>query len=155
MLTSFMKPALYILFLGVFTFSFSSCGKNDVKKPRAELLVGNWLLTSDAYSPAYDADQNGTTETEVFPLYTACSKDDIITFNSGGGGMFDQGASMCSGNPDQVSPFTWSLYNNDHTLVLAGESYALLELSESVMKIAYTFQEDNVTYTNTYTFNKK
>jgi hypothetical protein len=155
MSNSLLKSALFVLVCSVFSFSFSSCKKDEVKKSRSELIIGNWLLSSDAYNPAYDADGNGTKETEIFPLYSACSKDDFITFNTGGTGAFDQGPLMCQGSPNQTTAFTWSLYNNDHSLVLGGESYALLELSETTMKIAYTFFEDNVTYTNTYTFTKK
>ena len=132
----------------------SSCKKEDMK-PRAELLIGTWKLTSDLYSPAYDVDQDGTTEKEAYPLYSTCSKDDYILFDSGGKGAFDQGQEMCPTNPDQRLPFTWFLYNNDHTLVIAGESYALLELSATILRIAYTFQEDDITYTNTYTFSRR
>ena len=154
MLTTLMKSACLLVVFSAFTFSMSSCKKDDAK-PRAELLIGTWKLTSDAFSPAYDADQNGTTETEAYPLYATCSKDDYILFDSGGRGAFDQGPTMCSTSPDQRRTFTWSLYNNDHTLVMAGESYALLELSGTVLRIAYTFQEDDVTYTNTLTFARR
>lgn len=138
----------------VLSFSITSCKKDDAK-PRAELLIGTWKLTSDLYNPAYDADQNGTTETEAYPLYTTCSKDDYVLFDSGGKGAFDQGPTMCPNRPDQRSPFTWFLYNNDHTLVVAGESYALLELSATTLRIAFTFQEGDITYTNTLTFTRR
>jgi hypothetical protein len=153
---SSLKSAFILLICTVFSLSFSSCKKDEVKKSRSELIIGNWLLSSDLYNPAYDADGNGTTETEIFPLYSACAKDDFLTFNTGGTGAFDQGPLMCQGgSPEQRTPFTWSLYNNDHSLVLGGTSYAVLELSETTLKIADTFFENNVTYTNTYTFTKK
>src|SRR5687768_3962637 len=150
-----LKQALVVLICSVSGFSLSSCKKDEVRKSRSELIIGDWLLSSDAYDPAYDADRDGKTETEVFPLYSTCSKDDFLVFNTGGIGAFDQGPVMCSGTPEQRKPFTWSLYNNDYSLVLSGETYALLELTESTLKIAYTFLDANVTYTNTYTFVKK
>ena len=150
-----MKFVLVIIICSISGFSFSSCKKDHVKKSRSELIIGDWLLSSDAYHPAYDADNDGKTETEAFPLYSACSKDDFMEFNPGGIGDFDQGEIKCSGTPEQRKPFTWSLYNNDYSLVLGGETYALLELSESTLKIAYTFLDADVTYTNTHTFVKK
>jgi hypothetical protein len=154
MLTNLLRSACLLVVLCVVSFPISSCKKNNAK-PRAELLIGTWKLSSDLYNPAYDADQDGTTETEAYPLYPTCSRDDYILFDSGGRGAIDQGSTMCGTSPDQRRLFTWSLYNNDHTLVMEGESYALLELSATVLRIAYTFQEGNITYTNTLTFTRR
>jgi hypothetical protein len=156
MKTAFLPSSAVIIICCCFSLTISSCKKTDLNTPRAELIIGSWITISDFYHPAYDADKNGTPDTEVFPLYPECMKDDLLTFKAGGIGESDEGPTVCPGSSGPpITSFTWSLFNDDNTLVMAGDSYSILELSATTLKIAYTFPDKDITYTNTYTFRKK
>jgi len=133
-----------------------SC-KKDKDKSRSELIVGSWILTSDAYSPAYDYSGNGTGITEAFSLYDDCVKDNVSTFKSDNTGISDEGATKCDPDDDQALPFVWQLSDNDSKLVIStyGETYNIVQLDNSTLKISMTFEDNGTTYTNTYTFKRK
>ncbi len=136
----------------------TSCKKDDDDsngKSKSELLIGNWVLTSDAYSPAYDYEGNGVKLSEIFQLYDACEKDDLLIFKTGNAGEYNEGSSKCDPSDDQAYPFTWVLTNNDNTITVGGDDYNLVQLNASTLKVAETFIEDGITYTNTYTYARK
>ncbi|MEJ0101030.1 MAG: lipocalin family protein [Bacteroidota bacterium] len=133
-----------------------SC-KKDKGKSRSELLVGNWQFTSDAYSPAYDYTGNGMAVTEAISLHDDCTKDDFVTFNADNTGLTDDGPTKCDPSDEQTYPLAWQLSDNDSKLVLAtfGETYTILQLDNSTLKISDTFEENSITYTNTLTLKRK
>ena len=152
-ITSLSFTACLLLCVGF----ISSCDKDDDdrQKTRSELLIGTWVLTSDAYSPAYDYDWDGNTETEIFNRYDACDKDDLTVFNAGGTGTYDEGPTKCDQSDPQSIPFAWSLTNNDNSLVVGGDTYNVVQLDQNTLKVSYTFVEGGTTFTNTYTFSRR
>ena len=139
------------------TVASISC-KKDKEKSRSELIVGTWQLTSDSYSPAYDYDGDGTSETEAISLYEACSKDNLIIFNANNTGSFDEGATKCDPGDDQSVAIGWALTDSDTKIAvtgLGGPIVNILQLDNSTLKISYTFDESSTTYTNTQTFKRK
>ena len=158
-----MKRNLHLsvmAFIATCTVISISCKKSSSDKSRSELLVGNWMLTSDVYSPSYDYDGDGTTETEAISLYESCDKDDFITFNANNTGSFDEGATKCDINDDQAYPLGWQLSDNDSKITIVGTGVGsgvanILQLDNSTFKISATFEELGTTYTNTQTFKRK
>jgi len=129
--------------------------EDEQQKTKSELLVGNWMLTSDAYNPGYDFTGSGTLVTEGYPFYESCEKDDVVTFKTGGTGEFSEGATKCDPNANQTEPFTWALTNNDNTLVIQGQQFNLVQVDNSTLKVSSAFTESGVNYTNTLTFTRK
>lgn len=163
-----MKKAIVflprLLLLLSLTFLLNRCNKDDeTPETNANRILGNWSLTADSYSPAYDFLGNGTTVTEAYPLYEACQKDDIYTFNSSNTGELNEGPTKCDPGDDQSYPFTWLLKSNGTVLNLSvnysgitiGQDFNILQLDANTMKLQYTFDDAGVTYTNTQTFAHK
>jgi outer membrane lipoprotein-sorting protein len=146
-----------LLSLALFTFLLVQCKKDEAPpKPASELILGTWQLTGDNYSPAYDYFGNGTKITDAFPLYVDCQKDDITTFKTNSEGEFNEGATKCDVADPQSTPFLWTLTNNNTTLnISALADFKIVQLDATTLKLSTTFDENAVTYTETFTFTKK
>jgi hypothetical protein len=109
------KHYLALAVLGLVTIMFGvACNKdnNTPSKSKTELLVqGSWKFKS--------ATANGTDISNQNPPFSACVKDNIITFSSSGSGNINEGATKCnSGDPDNT-PFTWSWMSNETIIHLS------------------------------------
>ena len=147
-----------LLSLIVFSFLLMQCKKDDETPPKtpAELILGSWQLTGDAYSPAYDYFGNGNKITDAYVLYDACQKDDITTFKTNSEGEFNEGATKCDVADPQSVAFLWTLTNNNTTLnISALADFTIVQLDNTTLKISDSFVEDGVTYTETFTFTRK
>ena len=141
------------------------CSNNDEDTPKtpADLLLGSWGLTGDVYSPGYDYLGNGQLVTDAFPLYEACEKDNIYTFNASNVGDLNEGSAKCDPADPQSIPFTYLLKSNSTVVnisitiqgVTIGQDFDILQLDKSTLKLKHTFDESGVTYTNTQTFTRK
>jgi len=146
------------------SFLMSRCSNDDeTPKTPADLLLGSWNLTGDTYSPGYDFLGNGQLVTDAFPLYEACEKDNIYTFNASNVGDLNEGPTKCDPADPQSTPFTYLLKTNNTVLNISinilggtfGQDFDILQLDNSTLKLKYTFVESGVTYTNTQTFTRK
>lgn len=91
---------------------FSSCKKDD-PLPTCNLdnngILGGYKVTSILYKANATAP-----ELDIFALYDACEKDDIITFVSNGVYTVTEGATSCT--PTNADSGTWSLSGSTLTL---------------------------------------
>jgi outer membrane lipoprotein-sorting protein len=146
-----------LLGLALFTFLLVQCKKDEAPpKPASELILGTWKLSADTYSPAYDYFGNGTKITDAYPLYVDCQKDDVTTFKTNSEGEFNEGASKCDVADPQSTPFLWTLKDNNTTLnISALADFKIVSIDATTLKLSTTFDENSVTYTETFTFTKK
>jgi hypothetical protein len=87
-------------------------------------IVGSYKITSVLYK----ADAS-TPEVDLFTLYDACEKDDIIKLNSGGTVTYQDAGTVCTPPGDDTG--TWSLSGT--TLTIDGEAATVSNYSCSGM----------------------
>ena len=141
----------------VFSLLLVQCSKDDETPPKtkAELIIGNWQITGDNYSPAYDLG-TGSPITDGFVYYSACEKDDITMFKVNSQGEFNEGATKCDPTDPQTIAFLYTLTNGDTKLNLNSiAEFDIVQLDNGTMKLSNTFSENGVSYTETLTFTRK
>lgn len=157
-----MKKHLHLI--GIFTLAlamaFTSCKKDDDDDNNGNsttdhLTSGAWKTTAMTVDPGIDFG-GGFIVTDFFTMMPDCSKDDLITFQSGGKVIFDEGATKCVPNDPQTSEGTWSLASDDKTLTIKepGEAdvvVTITEISSSTMKGTFSMTDDLGAGTQTYT----
>jgi len=107
---NFMKSRKFIPFFLSTIILFTACskdsGNNNKPKTNTDLLVqSSWKFDNATVSG-----------TDVSSLIQGCQKDNTLTFAAGGTGTLDEGATKCSSNDPQSSPFTWSFATNETVL---------------------------------------
>jgi hypothetical protein len=147
-----MKNLKLIVFLLLLVnFTLSSCKKD---KTVTELLTnGSWKNTAISIDPGIDLDGTGTLVTDLFAQFPPCTKDDLTIFKTGGVYDSDEGATKCSVSDPQTTQGVWVLSADEKTMTIDGESWQILSLDESNLKVKY--QEDlgtGVIYTITSTY---
>ena len=56
---------------------------NDLPQGYADSqVVGNWKVTAFTADKPYDWDRNGTLETNIYNIWTACQKDNLYSFSA-------------------------------------------------------------------------
>jgi len=155
--TNYIFLLLIIVTIGI----ASSCKKDEETKPKTkeELLVGKkWQMKAATIDPSLPIDGGGTT-TNLYNQLLPCIKDDFNQFNADGKVLEDAGGVKCTVDEPQTIQGNW-LFNADKTIVTisygAGdnESWKVLSLSESELKVEYQTDINGVVYTVTATFNK-
>ena len=157
-----MKNYLLLLAL-VSTVFLTSCSDDDEEvKSKTELLTASgWKLTEFTVNPAFDYDNDGTTETNLLPFVPACSQDDLTIYNADKTYAEDEGGSKCDTNDPQVfETGTWTFNGDETTLTktktnsTTAESFTITELTENSFKYTETVTDpnDNITYTFSSTF---
>lgn len=92
----------------------TSCSKQAADNPTNEIqgyadsqLVGTWRITAYTSDLPYDWDGNGSTETNIYALWSACQKDNLFRLESNKTGNFRISCSMSAdGN--------WQIVNSRH-----------------------------------------
>lgn len=76
-----------ILYLFTTVFLTSSCNdhlkiekNNDPQGYADSQFVGSWKVTALSCDVAYDWNNDGTTETNIYSTWTPCQKDNLFTF---------------------------------------------------------------------------
>ena len=76
-----------ILYLSAIAFFISSCNghlkiekNNDPQGYAGSQFVGSWKITGVRCDVAYDWNNDGTTETDIYSTWTQCQKDNLFTF---------------------------------------------------------------------------
>jgi len=158
---------LFGIFVFALALAMSSCKKDDDDDNGGSsttdyLTSGAWKTTSMTVAPGIDFG-NGVPITDFFAMMPACSKDDLITFQSGGKVIMDEGPTKCVPTDPQTSEGTWSLSSDNKVLTVKepGEPDVVVtisEISNSMIKGTYTMEEDFgaglQTYTITITMSK-
>ena len=157
-----MKPAIQLIALLLLTASagmFSSCDKDDndndnKPKTKTELLTaGSWKRTALVSNPAYDWNADGTSSTDVLSIMFPCEKDNFDIYKTNGIMETDEGPTKCNPSDPQTWTTTWQLIDNE-TKILYDNSYTynLVEVTESILRLSATFEENGVTYTHDETY---
>jgi hypothetical protein len=139
--------------IGAITFFlvFFSCKKddnNDAAKTKTELLTTkSWKYTASTVTPAYDYYGDGVMATNIFAIMKACEKDDFETYKTSGIWEYDEGPSKCDPLYPQVFSDTWSFAAGESELFVGTVLHRILELTETTLKLQFTFEELGITYT--------
>jgi hypothetical protein len=130
-----MKPLHSLITISLILFLFA-CNKKDKVVSKTELLTtGTWKLTG----AESDDDGNGTYETDDFAFFPACYKDNFFTFKTNGQAEYDEGPTKCDVMDPQTETTTWTFTNNENSLVLDSDTYDLLELSNTTLRLKQNF----------------
>lgn len=133
---SFQKLQIATLFFGMI---FTACGK---KNPVAE-VTKTVLITASAWkydNAGIDINGDGTSDSPLPAAFDvpACSKDNLITFNSDKTGKVDEGATKCNATDPQTRPFTWEFVNNETEISSSTAVFPGLEGSFKVLELTAT-----------------
>ena len=89
------------------------CKKDkDVEEPPSTVD----LITSTTWkidTIGFDENKDGQIDGALPGGLAGCQKDNIITFSSDSAGIFDEGATRCSTDDAQSTPFNWTLSGSD------------------------------------------
>lgn len=100
------------------------------------------LLTMESWNyHQFGIDENLDGQIDIQDGFEDCAQDDLVTFNAGGEGLFDQGIMLCYPTFPQTQDFTWQFHNNETQLEYGGAIHHILALDETQLAI-YT-EEDN------------
>lgn len=155
-----IQSAIVILTV-LFITTIVSCKKDDSTSPKTktEIISGkNFFMKALTVSPAVSI--NGIPVTDFFVLLPACSTDDFTVYNANGTVTYDEGLTKCEPDDPQTQTGTWSFTENETKIseTFDGEtqSYNLIELTETTLKMSYSIVEDfgdgekSYTFTGTY-----
>ena len=144
------KLALVLLITAIST-CFSCKRDNDGNasvKTRTELLTtGTWKYTASNVNPAHDYYGTGNPVTDVFAIMLPCEKDDFEVYHTNGIWDYNEGATKCDPSYPQVFNEPWSFTSNETKLFVGPVEHTVLELTETTLKLRYSFEESGVTYT--------
>jgi hypothetical protein len=120
-----------ILFLAGIVFLIS-CNKKDKTPTRTELLTaGSWKITAIVS----DNDANGTYETDDYAGAPSCVTDNYLVFRTNGTAEGNEGATKCDPADLQSESFGWNFANNEANLVIDGDTFIIMDLTNSVLKL--------------------
>jgi len=99
-----------------------SCDRNDDDSSSTNNTT---LITRSSWqyeSGGIDQDRNGTIDItlESTGQVQPCVLDNTGTFQTGGAGIADEGATKCSPTLPQTTPFTWSFASSETVLTVSG-----------------------------------
>lgn len=156
---------IFILLAGPF---FSGCIDSS-DKPIAPATTDNnsellttapWKLSAFTVDPAVDVNNDGTPETDLYPIAApdSCTKDDITVFKTDQTYTREEGATKCDTTADQVfESGSWAFSENAKKLTLTkslDSSSTILDiiiLSPTTLKLSYKEDLNGVNYTFTQT----
>ena len=127
-----------ILFAVIFFTSVltTSCNKNDSPAPTNTdyIIKATWK---------FDKAMSGGSDVSGF--VNSCYKDNIMTFQANGNGIFDEGATKCNSGDPQTINYTWNFTNNGAILnitgnVVAGQSgsFSVITLNDTQLVLQTT-----------------
>ncbi|MCK9338376.1 MAG: lipocalin family protein [Bacteroidales bacterium] len=142
--------------------AFSSCTKEKTMTEMLQIKKG-WTLSTATSSPAYNLNGGGQIGNLFDGYVFDCEKDDIITFKEDGFEYMNPGDDVCDNQAaDESSIGSYSLNEDAMTMDMqipffydaAVESVKVVELTEDVLKVNYTFTEveETTKAPGTYTF---
>ena len=135
---------------------FISCKKDkkdNATKTKTELLTtGTWKFTAAVITPAYDYYGDGVMTTNIFAIMKACEKDDFEIYKTNGIWEYHEGPTTCyPSNPQEFSD-SWYFADNETKLFVGSDELIILALTETALKVRYTFEAAGITYTEEDTY---
>ena len=115
----------------------TSCKKDEETKTDQDYLTaGNWKVTGMEISPGIEVPGFGTV-TDFYQYVEACTKDDLLRFNTDGVLIEDEGATKCDADdPQTTSDGTWTLVGTTLTISYPNEdpeAATLVSINSSTM----------------------
>ena len=126
-----MKSTNQVIAAIIFLFLTACSKKEDTLSNTEKLTSGTWKNTA----AMYDNDGNGTYETDEYANIAACYKDNYFTFFTGGTMEINEGPAKCDPADPQTETITWQFSNNETSITIGGDTYELLELNNSALKL--------------------
>jgi hypothetical protein len=131
---------------------------NNNNGSRTQMLTGKtWSPVTVSINPPADVNGDGTTESDLTPLYQQCNLDDIYDFKTDQSYTGDEGPTKCDPNSPQVfEQGTWNWAANETQIVLTtGGQNATLNIdsfsaTQLVASQATQINNNNHTLTITY-----
>lgn len=140
-----MKKILLITLISTMMLGMASCTKSEDKTStpatstsKTDLLTAKkWKVVALIY--------NGQ---DAYAAMDACDKDDLHIFKVGGVYNADNGPTKCAPTDDQIFIIsTWALSANDTKLTFDGDTFTIVELTATSMKLTISDGTDNATIT--------
>ncbi len=132
-----MKTTLFVLFILTAVSINPGCHKNDTPPPPGKTVTERLTQQTWIFQEAgLDGDKNGTVDQQD-PYLQQCRKDNLVTFNSNGTGVNDEGATVCNAGDPQTVPFVWSLSNGDKNLTVDNNTVTIQEINDNTMKFYF------------------
>lgn len=136
-----IKNNLFVLLVSVSILGMGCSNKDTPPAPaktKTELLTtGSWKFSSATASGTDISNQN--------PPFSACKKDNVLTFstNNNGTGNVNEGATKCNAADPTDTPFTWNWLNSETTLHIStilftggGSDFTLESVSETQLIVS-------------------
>ncbi|HEU0112818.1 MAG TPA: DUF5004 domain-containing protein [Flavisolibacter sp.] len=146
------KTFLVFMLAAITIVGFSSCTKDDTISNSQE-LIGTWQVTGISSDMAYDWDNDGYTETDIFATYDYCQRDITLMFDEGGYGQAQQG---CNAAWEHMN---WQLSNNNSRLdiyMTSGDiNLVVTQFNGNTIRGYDQVQANGRTYNINYTLSKQ
>lgn len=160
---SIPRAKMLIILAMSMTVVFSSCkkDKDEVPKSKTDLLtISKWKMTARTVTPEvpfYDDEGNSLGMTnDLFAQMYACEKDNSYKFNKDFTIIIDEEAVKCMDSRPQTHTGSWSFKSNESGITVSAygdhDDYTIAELTETTLKLQYTYSGDSKTYTVTQTY---
>ncbi|MBA2499864.1 MAG: lipocalin family protein [Chitinophagaceae bacterium] len=144
-----MKKIIFFFATMMFVFVIGCKKDKDVIASNKDFLTtGSWKLSA----VVSDDDGDGTYETNDFINFLDCFTDNYYIFKPNGELEVNEGAIKCDPADPQTDIANWQLTNNETTLVIEGDSYAIEELNTITLKLKQTFSGNR---SSVVTFSKR
>ena len=147
-----MRKTVLPLFMLLAVVVFTGCTKESTIA-NSNSLVGTWAVTGIQSNTAYDWDNDGYNETDIFSTYDYCQRDILLSFENGGYGEAKQGCNARWENMD------WQLTNNNRRLDIympSGDiNLDITQFDGNTIRGNDQVQANGRNYTITYTLSRQ
>ncbi len=151
-----MKKILFAtLILSSLFIGCSKDDKEDVKQPtKTELLTAHyWQATALTIDPPLSI--GGIQISDLYSQSENCVKDNLEKYNTNNTFISDEGPTKCDPTDPQTENGVWSFNSDETILTVDGESYKVLTLTSTQLKVSVIDLIDGINYTYTATYTKK
>lgn len=147
-----MKKIFYATLFVLSAFAFTSCRKSTDVASQLN-IEGTWAVTGITSDRAFDFNGDGYTETDIYRSYSACGRDIVAVFSSGGYGQMRQG---CNASWQSIN---WQLTNGARNLNITlpddNLNLSLQQLDNYTIRGVDQVQINGNYFNITYTFQRR
>jgi|SRR5690606_4184595 len=145
-----MKKITLLTAIFIIAINFGCKKDDDDNNPSKKdlLTTGSWKLTA----VVSDEDGDGTHELNDFIYFSDCYTDNYYIFKANGELELNEGNSKCDQADPQTETANWQLINNENTLVIENDNYAIEDLNTSTLRLKETFSGNR---SSVVTFSKR